>query len=119
VSYSRREILFRVGPHAHLHESHIKFARIRHRSPDEPPKWFHIAMQQGQPRRAGLALLPNSGMQPLFGENHHGSSNRGRPQSALVAHGRLRNVAGTHDFVGDAINLLLLVPTLVRIEINI
>jgi len=54
----RGEIGLGVGPHAHLHEPHVVFACIPHHSPGEPPKQSCLAMQQGQPRRAGLASEP-------------------------------------------------------------
>src|SRR5882757_6839939 len=45
--------------------------------------------------------------------------NHGRPSAAFVADRRLRDVGGTDNLVRDAVNLLLLVPARVRIELHV
>src|ERR1035437_4539108 len=75
--------------------------------------------QQGQPRPAGLASISSPRMQSLLFQNQHCGSDRGGPLSAPVAHRRLRNVAGANDLVGDAVDLLFLVPALVRVEFHV
>src|SRR5579864_8378973 len=52
-------------------------------------------------------------------ENQHGGGDHGGPETTLVAHGRLRHVGGTHDLVREAIDLLLLVPGAVGIELHV
>src|SRR5579862_3937130 len=47
----------------------------------------------------GLSRLP---FERLLVENQNRRSNRRGPLAALVAHCRLRNVAGSHNLVGDA-----------------
>jgi len=58
-------------------------------------------------------------MQCLLFKNQHRSRNRGGPQPTLVAYSGLSDVAGTHDLVRDAVDLLLLVPTGIRIEFDV
>src|ERR1700739_667138 len=52
-------------------------------------------------------------------KNQNCSSDGGGPQSTLVANGRLGDVAGAHNLVGDAVDFLLLVPARIRIEVHI
>src|SRR5215472_746155 len=52
-------------------------------------------------------------------KDEDGSGDNGRPQAAFVTHGRLGNVRGAHDLVGDAINFLLLIPRPIGIELHV
>jgi len=55
----------------------------------------------------------------VFVEDKDGSGDGGGPEAALVADRGLGDVAGAHDFVGDAIDLLLFVPALVGVEVDV
>src|SRR4029079_11983786 len=55
----------------------------------------------------------------VLGEDQDGGGDDRGPQSALVADRGLGDVGGADDLVGDAINLFLLVPGTVRVELHV
>src|SRR5713226_2619578 len=70
--------------------------------------------------RAMAHLQSNVGLQKLvvFADEDGGAEDGG-PQAALVADGRLRDVEGADDFVGDAVDLFFLVPRKIRIKFDV
>src|ERR1700722_3315841 len=58
-------------------------------------------------------------MRLLVVKDQNGGGDGGRPAAMLVADGRLRDVGGAHNLVGNAVNLFLLIPALVGIEVEI
>src|SRR5579862_9056704 len=52
-------------------------------------------------------------------EDQDGGGDHGGPEAALVADGGLGDVRGANDLVGEAVNLLLLVPGAIGIEFHV
>src|SRR5579863_10089372 len=52
-------------------------------------------------------------------ENQHSRSNDGAPQPTLIPNRRLSDVRRTNDLIRNPINLFLLVPRAVRIELHV
>src|SRR6266496_6311363 len=69
--------------------------------------------------RAPVPHVRPSSYGPQSVEDGNGRRNHRRPKSAFVPNRRLRYVRGAHDFVRDAINLLLLVPGTVGVELHV
>src|SRR5713226_7634832 len=70
--------------------------------------------------RAMAHLQSNVGLQKLvvFADEDGGAENGG-PQAALVADGRLRDVHGADDFVGDAVDFFFFVERQIRVEFHV
>src|SRR5205814_3118578 len=70
-------------------------------------------------KRTGLSTIDErlSTHHPLSADQHGGGDD-GRPEAFLVADRRLGDVLGSHDLIREPVDLLLLVPALVRIELE-
>src|SRR5947209_9706444 len=63
-------------------------------------------------------MMPRRRKDALLEKEDGGGDHRG-PQSALVTHGRLGDVGGAYDLIGDAINFFFLVPTAIGIKFHV